>query len=93
VRDTHAPTGRLDWCFLESPEGAQLMLARAFPPVDREGQGVLFYLYTHDLQALQTHLRAHGQAAGAIRDGTPGPRREMRLRDPDGYVLMVAERD
>ena len=53
----------------------------------------LFYLYTHDLQALQTHLRARGQPAGAIRDGRPGPRREMCLRDPDGCVLMVAQRD
>jgi hypothetical protein len=24
---------------------------------------------------------------------TPGPRQEMRVRDPDGYVLMVAKRD
>jgi hypothetical protein len=64
------------------------MVARADSP---GGQGVLLYLYTHDLPALQTHLRAHAQPAGAIRDGTPGPRQEMRLRDPDGYLLMVAQ--
>jgi hypothetical protein len=56
----------------------------------RRLNGVLFYLYTADLQALQTHLRAHRQAVGAIRDGSPAPGQEMRVRDPDGYVLMVA---
>jgi hypothetical protein len=38
----------------------------------RRLNGVPFYLYTADLQALQTHLRADGQAADAIRDGSPG---------------------
>lgn len=92
VTSTHAPSGRLGWAALER-EQAKLMLARADADVDEGAQGVLFYLYTRDLAALQTHLRAHGQSAGAIRDGTPGPRREMRLRDPDGYVLMVAQSD
>jgi hypothetical protein len=32
-----------------------------------------------------------GISAGEIVDGTPGPRQEMRLTDPDGYVLMVAQ--
>jgi hypothetical protein len=26
-----------------------------------------------------------------IEDGSPGPRQEMRVTDPDGYVLMVAQ--
>ena len=29
--------------------------------------------------------------AGEIHNGRPGPRLEMRLDDPDGYVLMVAQ--
>jgi ketosteroid isomerase-like protein len=92
VSTTHGPPGRLAWAALKH-EQARLMLARADSPLDPAGQGVLFYLYTRDVQALQTHLRAHGESAGPIRDGTPGPRQEMRLRDPDGYVLMVAQRD
>jgi catechol 2,3-dioxygenase-like lactoylglutathione lyase family enzyme len=92
VSATHGPSDRLDWAALEHQQ-AKLMVARADSPVDPSGQGVLFYLYTHGLPALHTHLRAHGQAAGAIRDGTPGPRHEMRLHDPDGYVLMVAQLD
>lgn len=91
VVSTHGLAGRLDWVALES-EQAKLMLQRT-DHVDSTVQGVLFYLYTGDLHALQAHLRAHGRSAGAIRDGTPGPREEMRLRDPDGYVLKVAQRD
>jgi len=32
-------------------------------------------------------------AAGLIVDGSPGPKREMTVLDPDGYCLMVAETD
>ncbi|MDX6718841.1 MAG: hypothetical protein QOJ63_1095 [Solirubrobacteraceae bacterium] len=88
--DTHLHDGVLDWAALRSA-GAELMLARAGEPVHPGLQAVLFYLYADDLQALQQHLRAHGVGVGAICDGSPGPRREMRLRDPDGYVLMVAQ--
>jgi hypothetical protein len=84
--------GPLDWAALESVD-AKLMLARAGEPIDARDQAVLFYLYTHNLHALQAHLRAHGARAGAIRDGSPGPSAEMRVSDPDGYVLMIAQRD
>ena len=91
VRDTYPERGTLDWAALEHDQ-AKLMVAHAEIPANPSEQGVLFYLYTHDLHALQAHLRAHGRQAGAIHDGTPGPREEMRVRDPDGYVLMVAQR-
>ena len=90
VSATHGIEGRLDWAALEASE-ARLMLARADAPVDPARQGVLFYLYARDLRSLQQHLRAHGERVGAIVDGSPGPKQEMRLRDPDGYVLMVAQ--
>ncbi len=60
-------------------------------PIDQRGQGVLFYLYSRDLAALREQLLADGIDAGEIVDGTPGPRQELQLADPDGYVLMVAE--
>jgi hypothetical protein len=91
VADTYGG-GPLDWAALESVD-AKLMLARAGEPVDARDQAVLFYLYTRDLQALQLHLRAHGARARAIRDGSPGPSAEMRVSDPDGYGLMIAQRD
>lgn len=79
----------LAWAALES-ESAEIMFARS-NRVDPEDQGVLFYLYSHDLVALRGQLLAAGVRAGEIEDGTPGPRREMKIVDPDGYVLMVAQ--
>ena len=82
---------RADWCFLESPGGAQLMLARAEEPIDRDAQAVLFYLYTRDLAGLRERLVAAGLRPGPIHDGAPGPTYELRIADPDGYTLMVAQ--
>jgi hypothetical protein len=52
---------------------------------------VLFYLYARDLFGLRDRLVAAGVDAGEIVDGRPGPRAEMRVEDPDGYVLMIAQ--
>jgi ketosteroid isomerase-like protein/catechol 2,3-dioxygenase-like lactoylglutathione lyase family enzyme len=92
VEDTHRFGDELGWAAVSSGD-ARLMLARAGEPVRSRDQAVLFYLFTADLTGLQRHLRAHGHRAGAIRDGSPGPSREMRVADPDGYVLMIAERE
>jgi ketosteroid isomerase-like protein/catechol 2,3-dioxygenase-like lactoylglutathione lyase family enzyme len=91
VDDTHHQAEELDWAAL-SQGRARLMLARAGAPVRPADQAVLFYLYTPDLEGLQGHLRAHGHRAGPIRDGAPGPAAEMRVADPDGYVLVIAQR-
>jgi hypothetical protein len=82
--------GQLDWAALENGD-AQIMLAHATAPIDPSQQAVLFYPYSPDLAALRDHLAANGVHAGPIRDGTPGPRQEMGLSDPDGYCLMVAQ--
>ena len=37
-------------------------------------------------------LRASGAEPSEIADGSPGPREEMRVDDPDGYCLMSAQR-
>jgi hypothetical protein len=90
VRDTYRVDGKLHWAALESGR-AQLMLELASEPIDPHQQAILFYLYTEDLDGLRDHLIANGVAAGPIVDGSPGPEREVRLSDPDGYCLMVAE--
>jgi hypothetical protein len=69
------------------------MLALAEEPVTAREQGVLFYLYTPDLAALRDHLVAAGAGPGQIVDGSPGPREELRIDDPDGYRLMIAQLD
>ena len=89
VTDTHRHEGRLDWAALRAG-GAALMLAQG-TPVDAAAQGVLFYLYSRDLAGLRAALVRAGIAATAIGDGSPGPREEMRVVDPDGYCLMIAQ--
>jgi len=88
--NSHAPHDEVVWAFLESGP-AQLMLARADAPVDHRVQAVLFYLYAKDLAGLRDHLVAHDVVVSEIFDGTPGPKQEMRVEDPDGYVLMIAQ--
>jgi len=78
------------WAALQSG-GAELMVTRDGDSIDPAGQGILFYLYSPDLAALRAQLLANGVEAGEIEDGTPGPREEMKVIDPDGYVLRVAQ--
>jgi len=89
VASVYKYKGRPAWAALRS-EGAELMVTTG-DPIDQGDQGVLFYLYSRNLAALREQLLHAGIDAGEIVDGTPGPRQELRLADPDGYVLMVAE--
>jgi uncharacterized glyoxalase superfamily protein PhnB len=77
------------WAELSS-QGAALMVSTG-DPVDQADQGVLFYLYSDNLTALRQQLLAAGIDVGEIEDGTPGPREQMQLTDPDGYVLKIAQ--
>ena|ERR1700756_4982880 len=90
VESVYKYRGRPVWAALRS-EGAEVMVSTDGDSIDPAGQGVLFYLYSSDLAALREQLLADGIGVGEIVDGTPGPRQEMRLTDPDGYVLMVAQ--
>ena len=90
VESVYKYRGRPVWASLQS-EGAELMVSTDGDSIDPAGQGVLFYLYSTDLAALREQLLADGIDVGQIEDGTPGPREEMRLTDPDGYVLMIAQ--
>jgi catechol 2,3-dioxygenase-like lactoylglutathione lyase family enzyme len=78
------------WVSMEAGE-ASLMLQHADDPVSAQAQGVLFYLFSRDLFGLRDRLIAAGIQAGEIVHGAPGPNAEMRLEDPDGYVLIVAQ--
>ena len=91
VTDRYQPEDTLDWVFLENGD-ARLMLARADVPVDRENQGVLFYLYTQELDAMRERLVAAGLDPPAIEENAPhGPKPQLWLCDPDGYALGIAE--
>jgi hypothetical protein len=78
------------WAELRS-DGAELMVSTDGDSIDPAGQGVLFYLYSDNLAGLREQILVEGIDVGEIVDGTPGPRQEMKLTDPDGYVLMVAQ--
>lgn len=90
VASVYKYRGTSAWAELRS-EGAKLMVSTDGDSIDPAGQGVLFYVYSDDLAALREQLLANGIHVGEIEDGTPGPSQEMRLSDPDGYVLMVAQ--
>jgi catechol 2,3-dioxygenase-like lactoylglutathione lyase family enzyme len=92
VTDKYVHDGKLDFAALESG-AARTMLVRAAGAIDPGQQRVRFYLYTQDLDALRSHLSENGVGAGPIVDGAPGPKREMTVRDPDGWCLMIAEID
>lgn len=101
LRDAHAG---VRWAMLRSGNAA-LMLARASGAIDAEQQAVLFYMYTHDVAGLREGLLGAGVAdasAGAstqVRDPKvfaitkPDymPAGEIRVHDPDGYVILVGQ--
>jgi hypothetical protein len=89
VRDTHVHEGELDFAALESGS-ARTMLVRAAGLIGARQQRARFYLYVDDLETLRSHLIGNGVGAGPIVDGTPGRKRAMTVRDPDGYCLMIA---
>ncbi len=74
-------------------DGAELMFEGGSDPVAPDREAVVFYLYSDDLAALREQLLAAGLEVGGIEDGSPGPREELRLVDPDGYILMIAQTD
>jgi catechol 2,3-dioxygenase-like lactoylglutathione lyase family enzyme len=82
--------GRRIWAFLERGD-ARLMVAEADGAFDPHAQGIIFYVYTRDLDALRARLVAGGVHAGEITTGGPGPDRQLEVTDPDGYVLVLAE--
>ena len=92
VEDVAKYRDRLSWASLRSG-AAELMLEGTYGPPDPEHQRVEFYLYSDDLATLRARLLEAGVDAGPIEDGSPGPREQMRVEDPDGYVLLIAQRD
>ena len=83
VAERYEQEGWLLWCRLRRDD-AELMLSLVSEPVHDHGQGVLLYLYVDDLDAVEAR-------APVVEDDAPRPVREMRLTDPDGHVVMVAE--
>jgi catechol 2,3-dioxygenase-like lactoylglutathione lyase family enzyme len=92
VQDVAKYRDRLSWASLQS-EQAEIMLEGTHGPSDPERQRVQFYFYSRDLASLRDQLLRAGIEAGPIEDGSPGPAEQLRVTDPDGYVLMIAQID
>jgi catechol 2,3-dioxygenase-like lactoylglutathione lyase family enzyme len=90
VNDTYRQDGRLVWASMRSGS-AVLMLTEAPEPV--EPSGGRHYLYTEDLAGLRERLIEAGWEPPEIEDGTPGPKQEMSLCDPDRHFLTIAQID
>lgn len=91
VRNTlKAADETLVWAHVEC-ELAELMFTRADAPVLASQEAVLFYLYSPDLVALREYLLAKGVSASVITYPRYMPGGEMRVEDPDGYVLLIGQ--
>lgn len=83
-------SGELQWAHIAC-EQADLMLTRASEPIIASQQAVLFYLYSPDLIALREHLLANRVTVSAITYPEYMRKGEVRLQDPDGYVLLIGQ--
>jgi hypothetical protein len=86
--DTHKQDERLVWASMRR-ESAALMLAEAPQPI--EPSGGRHFLYTKSLARLRERLIEAGWEPPQIEDGTPGPKQEMSICDPDRHFLTIAE--
>ena len=84
------PSGELQWVDLAS-DRAEVMFTRASEPVIADQQAVLFYLYSPQLVQLREHLLSHGVTASEITYPNYMPKGEIRVEDPDGYVLLIGQ--
>jgi hypothetical protein len=90
VDDTYNQDGRPVWASMKSGSAA-LMLAEAPEPIQPSGSR--HFLYAEDLAGLRQRLIEAGWEPPEIEDGTPGPKQEMSLCDPDRHVLTIAQID
>jgi len=85
--DTFGDCGHVGWARLQCTGGA-LMLMEEAPPPNGE-RGVLLYMYTENLRALREQLLAQGVTVSEISHPEYMLSGEMRVDDPDGYVVLV----
>jgi len=83
-----AHSGETVWAALERGNAA-LMLAQASEAVWPAQQAVMFYLYFDDIAGVHAELSARGLEVGEMAYPFYCPKGEFRLRDPDGYCLML----
>jgi catechol 2,3-dioxygenase-like lactoylglutathione lyase family enzyme len=83
-------SGKLQWVHLGC-DHAEVMFSRASEPVIASQQAVLFYLYSPQLVPLREHLLSHGVTVSEVTYPSYMPKGEIRVEDPDGYVLLIGQ--
>lgn len=78
----------LGWARIEC-EGGAIMFLRAEKPIDASAQAVLLYMYTQHLTELRDTLVSKGVKVGPITRPDYMRSGELRLDDPDGYIVLV----
>jgi hypothetical protein len=82
--------GTMQWAHLRSVS-AHIMFARSDTPVDKQAQGVLFYMYSPNLVGLRDHLLGLGVKVSAITYPFYMEKGEVQIDDPDGYCLLIGQ--
>ena len=90
LADTHEFRGEMVWAHLTN-EQSRIFLVAADAPIDAGAQAVLFYLWTADVAALRDHLIASEVPVSPITYPPYMPAGEIRIEDPDRYVLLIGE--
>lgn len=86
------PDGETTWASLRSGDAWLMFERTAETPIDKTKQGVLFYLYTTDVAALRQQLLADDIVVSELTYPEHMPAGQIRLSDPDGYVLLIGQR-
>lgn len=90
---TWTPEGRpMQWVHLRNG-GAELMLVRSDRPMNPGAQDVLFYLYANGVAGYREQLVAQGLEPGGMNYPFYAKHGEFRIDDPDGYCLLVGDRE
>jgi catechol 2,3-dioxygenase-like lactoylglutathione lyase family enzyme len=79
------------WALLVSGSG-RLMVSQADAEIEPRAQAVLFYVFTPDVAGLREKLVREGVPVGEIDHPEYMPNGVFRIEDPDGYVLLIAQR-
>jgi len=83
-------SGELQWVHLHSDQ-ADIMFTRASGAILASQQAVLFYLYSSELMQLREHLLSNGIKVSEVTYPSYMPKGEIRVEDPDGYVLLIGQ--
>jgi catechol 2,3-dioxygenase-like lactoylglutathione lyase family enzyme len=84
------PSGKFQWVHLGC-DHAEVMFTQASGPVIASQQAVLFYLYSPQLVPLREHLLSRGVTVSEVTYPSYMPKGEIRVEDPDGYVLLIGQ--